>query len=104
MNKAVFSKFLLSFIFIKLIDNYICKTVELRGMALSVNYFKDLYLLDPSPYGCGSRNSVLLWSMRSYLIIFFMYIVLKMIMIRLDTLKPLIQSWFPLYMINSKPK
>jgi len=49
MNKAVFSKFLLSFIFIKLIDNYICKTVELRGMALSVNYFKDLYLLDPSP-------------------------------------------------------
>ena len=38
-------------------------------MALSVNYFEDQYLLDPSPLGCGSRNSVL-WSMRPYLINF----------------------------------
>ena len=38
-------------------------------MALSVNYFDDQYQLDPSPLGCGSRNSVL-WSMRPYLINF----------------------------------
>ena len=38
-------------------------------MTLSVNYFEDQYLLDPSPFGCGSRNSVL-WSMCPYLINF----------------------------------
>ena len=72
-------------------------------MALSDNYFEDQYLLDPSPLGCSSRNSEL-WSMRSYLIKF-LCILCNCVKknendIHLDTLKPLTQSWFSLYIVN----